>query len=67
MQSNKSNIPIETEDFTNTIPQGADSNGLILVKLKSKLNFRGHEYFEAVSPDSVYVEKKKITVILKLI
>ena len=61
------NIPVETEDLTNTIPQGADSNGLILVKLKSKLIFRGHEYFKAVSPDSVYVEKKKIKVILKLI
>ena len=25
-----------------------------MIKLKRKLNFRGHVYFEAISPDSVY-------------
>ena len=33
------NIPIETMDITNTLPQGADSSGLLMVKLKRKLNF----------------------------
>ena len=48
------NIPIETMDITNTLPQGADSSGLLMVKLKRKLNFRGHVYFQAVSPESIY-------------
>ena len=48
------NIPIETAHITNTLRQGSDSNGLLLVKLKRKLKFRGHVYFETVSPDSVY-------------
>ena len=37
----------------NTLPQGADSNGILMVKLKRKLMYRGHVYFEAVSPDIV--------------
>ena len=37
----------------NILPRGADSNGIIItmVKLKRKLSFREHAYFEAVSPD----------------
>ena len=31
------NIPVETDDVVNTLPRGADSNGLIMVKLK-KIN-----------------------------
>ena len=36
------------------MPQGADSSGLLMVKLKRKLNFRGHVYFQAVSLESIY-------------
>lgn len=36
------------------LPRGADSNGLVMLKLKRKLVFRGHVYFEAVCPQSVY-------------
>ena len=39
--------------MTNILPRGADSNGIIMIKLKRKLSFRGHVYFEAVSPDLV--------------
>ena len=39
---------------TNIIPRGADSNGLVVVKLKHKLNYRGHVYFEAVRPETVF-------------
>ena len=45
------NVPIDTNDVTNILPLGADSNGIIMIKLKRKLSFRGHVYFEAVSPD----------------
>ena len=48
------NIPIETMDITNTLPQGGDSSELLIVKLKRKLNFRGHVYFQAVFPESIY-------------
>ena len=34
------NILIDTSDITNVLSHGADSNGLIMVKLKRKLNFR---------------------------
>ena len=32
------NIPIESNDIINTLPGGADSNGLLMVKLKRKLS-----------------------------
>ena len=48
------NIPIETAEVTNVLPRGADSNGLIVVKLKRKLSYRGHVYFEAVRPESIH-------------
>ena len=48
------NIPIETLDITNTLPQGTDSSGILMVKLKRNLNFRGHVYFQAVTPQSIY-------------
>ena len=47
------NIPVETYDIVNVLPRGAGSNGLILLKLKRKLSFRGHVYLEAASPESV--------------
>ena len=48
------NIPIETVDITKTLLQGADSNAILLVKLKRNLKLLGHVYFEAVSPESLY-------------
>ena len=47
------NVPVDTNDVANTLPQGADSNGLVMIKLKRKLMYRGHVYFEAVSPNVV--------------
>ena len=47
------NIPIESDDITNVLPLGADSNGLLIVKLKRKLSCRGHVYFEAVRPELI--------------
>ena len=50
------NVPIDTNDVTNVLLRGDDSNGIIMIKLKRKLSFRGHVYFEAVSPDLVNLE-----------
>ena len=47
------NVPIDTNDIASTLPQGADSNGIVMVKLKRKLMYRGHVYFKAVSPELV--------------
>ena len=33
------------------LPPGADSNGLVVIKLKRKLTYSDHVYFEAVSTD----------------
>ena len=47
------NVPIETDNICTILPRGIDSNGLILLKLKRKLCYRGHVLFEPVRPDVV--------------
>jgi len=47
------NIPIDINDVSNVLPRNPDSNGIILVKLKRKLEYRGHVYFEGVRPEFV--------------
>ena len=44
------NIPIEAANTCNILPRPAISNGLIIVKLKRDLKYRGHVYFEPVRP-----------------
>ena len=45
------NVPIDTVDISDVLPRGADSNGLVVIKLKRKLAYRVHVYFEAVRPE----------------
>ena len=47
------NIPIDVVDVCNTLPRLADRNGVIIVKLKRKLQYRGHVYFESVRPSFI--------------
>ena len=47
------NIPIESDNITNVLSRGADSNGLLIVKLKPKSSYRGHVYFKAVRPELI--------------
>ena len=48
------NIPVSEIDVScNMLPRPADSNGLIIVKLKRKLEYKGHAVFQAVRPDIV--------------
>ena len=47
------NMPVETNDIVNVLPRAADSNGLIFVKLKDKLNSRCHMYLEALPAELV--------------
>ena len=45
------NIPvIEVDVNCNTLPRPTDSNGLLIVKLKRKLEYESHVIFEAVRP-----------------
>ena len=44
------NVPIDTTAISNTLPRQADSNGPVIVKLKCKLEYRGHVYYESVRP-----------------
>ena len=48
------NIPIEAANIYNILPRPAVSNGLIVVKLKRDLKYRGHVYLEPVHPHIVY-------------
>ena len=48
------NIPVSEVDVNcNMLPRPADSNGLIIVKLKHKLEYKGHVVFEAVRSDVI--------------
>ena len=49
-----SNIPVSEVDVNcNMLPRPADTNALIIVKLKRKLEYKGHAVFEAVRSDVV--------------
>ena len=48
------NIPMETANICNILPRLAVSNGLVVVKLKRDLKYRGHVYFEPVRPHIIY-------------
>ena len=48
------NISTDSNNIANVLPQGADSNGLLVVKLKRKLNYCGHVYFEVVHSKIIY-------------
>ena len=47
------NVPIDVGEVTKILPRGADSNGIITVKLKRKLAYNGHAHFQAIRPEDV--------------
>ena len=51
------NVPVEAEDVCNVLPRPPENNGLLFLKLKKKLQYRGHVYFEAVRPDIALTKK----------
>ena len=51
LKSSICNVPIDTVDISDVLPRRADSNGLVAIKLKCKLPYRGHVYFEAARPE----------------
>ena len=44
------NVPVSIEDMSISLPRCSNTSGIILVKLKKRLVFDGHVYFEPVSP-----------------
>ena len=44
------NVPVDCEQTCRVLPRPPSSSGLIMLKLKRKLEFRGHVYFQAVRP-----------------
>ena len=49
------NVLVEdAKTYCNTLPRPADSNGLVIVKLKRKIEYRGHVLFESVRPELVF-------------
>ena len=47
------NVPVSCEQTCYVLPRPRDSSGIIMLKLKRKLQFRGHVYFQAVRPEVV--------------
>ena len=47
------NVPVECDQTCNTLPRPPERSGIILLKLKRKLEFRGHVYFQAVRPEVI--------------
>ena len=47
------NVPVECNQTCTVLPRPPDRSGIILLKLKRKLQFRGHVYFQAVRPQFV--------------
>ena len=45
------NVSIDVSEVHKVMPHGADSNGFISVKLKRKLSYHRHVYFEPVRRD----------------
>lgn len=60
-QGNICNIQIEDGNICNTQPRPANSNGLVIVKLKLDLKFYGNIHFEPERPSKTYSALRYIT------
>lgn len=47
------NIPVSCEETCKVLPRPPNSSGIIVLKLKRKLQFRGYVYFQAVRPQVI--------------
>ena len=48
------NVPVDVENVCKVLPRPPDNNGLLFLKLKRKLMYQGHVYFEAVRPEKMH-------------
>lgn len=47
------NVPVECDNTSRVLPRAPENSGIIILKLKRKLQFRGHVYFQSVRPTAV--------------
>ena len=47
------NVPVECDETCNILPRPPESSGIVMLKLKRKLQFRGHVYYEGVHPQLI--------------
>ena len=47
------NVPVNCQETCKVLPRAPESSGIILLKLKRKLQFKGHVYFQAVRPNLI--------------
>ena len=47
------NVPVNCDQTCKVLPRPPEMSGIIMLKLKRKLEFRGHVYFQAVRPQLV--------------
>ena len=47
------NVPVECDETCKVLPRPPERSGIIMLKLKRKLEFRGNVYFQAVRPQFI--------------
>ena len=47
-------VPVECDQTYNQLPRPPNRSGIIMLKLKRKLQFQGHVYFQAVRPELIH-------------
>ena len=47
------NVPVNCDQTCKVLPRPPERSGIIMLKLKQKLQFRGHVYFQAVRPQPI--------------
>ena len=47
-------VPIDLPDIVNILPGSANSNGVLIEKLKRKLSYRLHFYLKAIQPNTIF-------------
>ena len=46
-------LPVNCDETCKVLPRPPERSGIIMLKLKRKLKFRGHVYFQAVRPQLI--------------
>ena len=44
------NVPVNFDQTCKVLPRPPERSGIVMLKLKRKLEFRGHDYFQALHP-----------------
>lgn len=57
-------VPVDCDQTCNILPCPPERSGIFLLKLKRKIQFRGHVYFEAVRPEFVMTVGARICTII---